>query len=50
MHVDKGMKEGQKITFREEGDQQVSGFFNFTQFKKFSTLTCSLSPYKYVVS
>lgn len=24
VHVDKGMKEGQKITFRGEGDQQVS--------------------------
>lgn len=28
VHVDKGMKEGQKIPFRGEGDQQVTtGFY-----------------------
>jgi DnaJ family protein A protein 2 len=36
VHIDKGMREGQKIYFRGEGDQQV----NITEFQSIGVLDC----------
>jgi hypothetical protein len=36
VHIDKGMREGQKIYFRGEGDQQV----NIMEFQNINVLNC----------